>query len=288
MSDGGLDWIDGGADCTTGAPTSQDRTRKPATAARMYDYYLGGIHNFPADQDAARTIAEQFPSVPAMARANRAFLGRAVRHLLAAGIHQFLDIGWGIPTVGNVHEIAQAAAPESRVVYVDIDPMAVAESQDILAGNDLATALQADLRNPADILAHPCVRRLLDLGQPVGLLLVSVLHFVPDDDLAYAAVPELLDALAPGSHLVIAHVASETYRPMFERARNTEDVYRQRTSTPGHARTRPEVERFFTGVEMLDPGLVRVHDWRPDPDEPSVRPEDRESTGIWAGVGRKK
>src|SRR6266536_4281960 len=150
-----------------------DDTPKPATAARIYDYYLGGVHNFPADREAARQVIAMYPFIPAAARANRAFLGRAVRFLADAGIRQFLDIGSGIPTGGNVHEIAQGIAPDARVVYVDIDPVAVAESLEILEGNERATAIRANLCSPQVILGHPDVRRLLDLKQPVGLLLVA-------------------------------------------------------------------------------------------------------------------
>jgi len=262
-------------------------TQKRATAARMYDYYLGGIHNFPADQEAARTITAQFPCVPRMARANRAFLCRAVRHLVGAGVRQFLDIGSGIPTAGNVHEIAQEAAPDARVVYVDLDPVAVAESLDILDGNKLATAIRADLRSPQAILEHPSVRRLLDFTEPVGLLLVAVLHFVPEDAQAYDVVARLLDALPPGSHLVVSHAAAETYLPMMAQSKITDDVYKQQTATPGKVRERAEVERFFTGVELLSPGVVWLHEWRPDPDEPTEPMADPQHSGSWAGVGRK-
>jgi hypothetical protein len=273
---------------TTMDYAAQGTTPRPATAARMYDYYLGGIHNFPADQEAARTIIAQFPWVPAMARANRAFLGRAVRHLVHAGVRQFLDVGSGIPTAGNVHEIAQAAAPDARVVYVDIDPMAVAESLEMLEGNDLATAIRADLRSPHTILDHPCVRKLVDFQQPVGLLLVSMLHFVPDDAQAYDVVAQSVAALAPGSYLVVSHAAAETYLPALERSKITDDVYKRQTATPGAVRTRSGVERFFTGVEVIDPGVVWLPAWRPDPDEPGDFADDPQRSGTWAGVGRKR
>ncbi len=265
-------------------------TQKPATSARIYDYYLGGIHNFAADQEAAKALIAQFPCIPDVARANRAFLGRAVRWLVDAGIRQFLDIGSGLPTVGNVHEIAQAVAPDARVVYVDIDPMAVAESLEMLRGNELASAIRGDLRDPKAILDHPTVRRLLDFQQPVGLLLVSVLHFVPDDAQAYDVVPQLVAALPPGSYLVVSHAAAEAFDHLYQRLTNKDDVYRQRTPTPGTSRTRSEVERFFTGLELVEPGVVRIGEWRPDPDE-SVEPADERrrggGLGAWAGVARK-
>jgi len=268
--------------------TAQHPTQKPATAARIYDYYLGGIHNFPADHAAAKMLATQFPWIDAGARANRAFMGRAVRHLVATGVRQFLDIGSGIPTAGNVHEIAQDAAPDTRVAYVDIDPMAVAESLEILEGNDLATAVRADVRAPKGILDHPGVRKLLDLRQPVGLLMVGVLHFVPDDAAAYDAVEQLVAALAPGSYVVVSHAASEAFDHLFQQAANQADVYRQQTATPGTSRTRSEVERFFAGVELMAPGVVRSCEW-PDPDEPVELPGDPQEggRGSWVGVGRK-
>src|SRR2546430_1578701 len=246
---------------TAGGPTAmdhtaQDTTQKPATAARIYDYYLGGIHNFPADQEAARTLLVQYPCIPAVARAHPAVLGRAGGHLGGAGGRQFLDIGSGIPTAGNVHEIAQAAAPDTRVVYVDIDPMAVAESLELLEGNKRATAIRADLRDPQSILGHATVRRMLDLRRPLGLLLVGVLHFVPDDTQAYEAVARLVDALGPGSYVVVSHAASEAFDHLLAPSAIKDDIYRQRTPTPGTSRTQPEVERLFTDLEVLDPGLV--------------------------------
>ncbi len=261
-------------------------SQKPATAARMYDYYLGGIHNFPADQEAARQVIERFPFVPLAARANRAFLGRAVQEMSRNGIRQFLDIGSGIPTVGNVHEIAQSLAPESRVVYVDIDPVAVAEGLDILHDNPHATAIHGDLGRPREVLDHPTVRRLLDFDQPVGLLLAAVLHFIPEDAQAYGIVTELLDALAPGSYLLVSHTAAESFIPATAQS-SGEDIYQRRTATPGTIRTRTEVERFFTGLELLEPGVVWAYDWRPDPAEPAVSADTPFGGGIWAGVGRK-
>jgi len=258
---------------------------KPATAARMYDYFLGGIHNFPADQAAARELIARYPFVPVVARANRAFLGRAVRYLVDAGVRQFLDIGSGIPTGGNVHEIAQRMAPDSRVVYVDIDPVAVSESMDILAGNDLATAIRGDLCASVSLLDHPGVRRLLDLNQPVGLLLVAVLHFVPDDAQAYGAVAELMGRLAPGSYLVASHTATETFIPIARQSAPRDDVYQRETATPGTVRTRAEVERFFAGLDLVDPGVTWAHEWRPDPGGPV--PEGPQGGGVWVGVGRK-
>jgi SAM-dependent methyltransferase len=265
---------------------AQGTAPRPATAARIYDYCLGGIHNFPADQEVARKLIAQFPFIPATARANRAFMGRAVRHLAEAGLGQFLDIGSGIPTEGNVHEIAQAIAPDSHVVYVDIDPIAVAESLEILDGNERATAIRADLRSPQTILDHPGVRRLLAFDQPIVLLIASVLHFVPDDSQAYDAVAELVAALAPGSYLVVSHAARESF-PISEEQAKAAELYQERTATPGVSRTRSQTRQFFTRLELLDPGVVWTNQWRPHPDEPVKASDEPHHSGEWAGVGRK-
>ncbi|MBO0868745.1 MAG: SAM-dependent methyltransferase [Micromonosporaceae bacterium] len=264
---------------------SRGAAAKPATAARMYDYYLGGIHNFPADQEAARKVMELFPGSREGALANRAFLRRAVRHLVRAGVRQFLDIGSGIPTQGNVHEIAQREAPGSRVVYVDIDPVAVAESMEILAGNPTAIAIRADLRSPGEILGHPALRRLLDLSQPTGLLLAAVLHFVPDDDRPYELVAELVGALAPGSYLAISHGAAEAIAAQSSGFKTAAAVYKRQANTSGTTRTRAEVERFFTGLDLVEPGVAWVQDWRPDPqDEQAAQAAPHR---FWAAVGVK-
>ena len=257
---------------------------KPATAARIYDYLLGGIHNFPADRAAARTVIAQFPFLPAAARANRAFVRRAVRFLVDAGIRQFLDIGSGLPVEGNVHEIAQQAAPDVRVVYVDIDPVAVAESQEFLHGNERAAAFRADMRDPRSILDHPALHRLLGSGRPTGLLMTGVLHFIPEDTEAYGPVARLVAALAPGSYLALTHGATET---LMSDEKYLQEVYRRQTSTPSRTRTWSETARFFTGgVELLDPGLVWVPRWRPAPDDPAELADLPEQSCAWAGVGR--
>ncbi|BFO19056.1 SAM-dependent methyltransferase [Streptomyces sp. KM77-8] len=188
------------------------------SVSRMYDYYLGGSHNFEVDREAARRAMEFMPGLPKVMQANRAFMRRAVRFAAGEGITQFLDIGSGIPTFGSVHEVAQAAVPDARVMYVDHDPVAVAHSQAVLEGNDGADVLAADLRKPQEILESPGVRRLIDLDRPVGLLLVAILHFVEDADDPYAAVAELRQALAPGSMLVLTHAAYEGIPLPAERA----------------------------------------------------------------------
>jgi hypothetical protein len=267
-----------------------DPEQKPATAARIYDYVLGGMHNFPADRAAARMAIEQFPLIPARARANRALLRRMVRYLADAGVRQFLDIGSGMPTVGNVHEIAQGIAAESRVVYVDLDPVAVAESLEILAGNPGATAIHADLRAPQAILDHPRVRRLLDFDQPTALLLFAVLHFVPDDTAAGDALAQLLAALPSGSYLAVSHTATEGFElgsTGSDSVKVGKEIYRRQTATPITLRSREQVAQFFVGCsEVVDPGLVWTPEWRPDPNDPTEFADDPPRSGTWGGLGR--
>ena len=250
------------------------------SSARMYDYYLGGSHNFTADRQAAAKVIAAMPQVPAIARANRAFLHRSVRFLLGQGIRQFLDIGSGIPTVGNVHELAHRIAPEARVVYADIDPVAVTLAQRLLDGTNRAAAILADLREPARLLAQPELLEVLDLSEPVAILLVSVLHFVPDADEPHRAVAWLRDACAPGSCLVVSQGIDEGFAA--DQAEAVQGVYRA-TTTPGGLRSRQQVTAFFDGYDLVEPGLVWLSQWRPDrSDEAEGHPE---RLGIVAGVG---
>lgn len=262
------------------APRSIDIT--VPSVSRMYDYYLGGSHNFEVDREAARKAMEFMPGLPKIMQANRAFMRRAVQFAVSQGISQFLDIGSGIPTFGNVHEVAQAADPDARVMYVDHDPVAVAHSQAVLQDNDRADILAADLRKPREILNAPEVRRLIDLNRPVALLLVAILHFVEDADDPYRAVAELRDALAPGSMLLLTHASYEGLPLSPERAEGAVDVY-QNIRNPLIMRTREEIARFFEGYDMVEPGLVPMSQWRPD-----TAPEDEDAyafSGV-AGVGR--
>ncbi|WP_030896428.1 MULTISPECIES: SAM-dependent methyltransferase [unclassified Streptomyces] len=252
------------------------------SVSRMYDHYLGGSHNFEVDREAARRAMEFMPGLPKIAQANRAFMRRAVRYAVDQGISQFLDIGSGIPTFGNVHEVAQAARPGARVVYVDHDPVAVAHSQAVLEGNDDADVLAADLRKPQDILGSTQVERLIDLNRPVALLLVAILHFVEDEDDPYGAVAELGEALAPGSLLVLTHASYEGIPLPPERAGGAVNVYED-IRNPLIMRSREEITRFFEGYDMVEPGLVAMPRWRPD-----TAPEDEDPYAFsgFAGVGR--
>jgi O-methyltransferase involved in polyketide biosynthesis len=258
---------------------------KPATAARIYDYHLGGTHNFPADREAGMAVAAMFPLVSVIARTNRAFLQRAVRYAAGQGVRQFLDLGAGIPTQGNVHEVADAVIDDARVVYVDIDPVAVSESLDILQGNTRATAVWGDVRDPQPILDNPQVRALIDFDQPVALLLVGVLHFVPDE-IAYDAVQQLLGALAPGSLLIVSHAAADAQDFDKDNLDTMKDIYRQRTATPLHLRTRDGVARFFEGLELAEPGLTWVSSWRPEPTDPQDLVSTPQLSAGHVAVGR--
>jgi hypothetical protein len=262
-------------------PPEIDTTK--ANVARVYDYWLGGSHNFRADQDVARAMIAVDPNIRAMMRANRAFLGRAVRYLIReAGIRQFLDIGSGIPTEQNVHEVAQAAASGSRVVYVDNDEVAVAHSRLMLEDNPDATVIQADLREPAKILADPETQLLIDFTQPVALLLLAVLHFVPDEADPAQIMATLRDAVPPGSYLVICHACRDV-RP--DTADNATTVYNSRVAANLRVRTRDEIAALFDGFTLVEPGLVWIPEWRPD--SPADVPENPEQFWALVGVARR-
>jgi hypothetical protein len=250
-----------------------------AHPARVYDYWIGGKDNFQADREAAEAVAAAQPEIRDMARANRAFLGRAVRYLSEQGIRQFLDIGTGLPAAGNTHEIAQALAPETSVVYVDNDPLVTVHGRALLAGNDRTTVFQADLREPDVILGHPDVARLIDFSQPVGILLVAVLHFLSDADRPFELVERFKEVAAPGSHLVVSHVARDITHLDMEGMSNA-----YRSASSGAIRTRGEVEGFFDGFPLVEPGLVQVPLWRPDGEVPA----DLSKFWICGGVGAKK
>jgi hypothetical protein len=233
-----------------------------ASPARVYDALLGGSHNFEVDRQAARWGTEAVPDLPAAVLANRHFLRRAVGHLAASGVTQFIDLGAGIPTVGSTHEVVQSWNPDCKVVYVDIDAVAGSHATAILAGNDRAIAVSGDLRSPLTVLADPAVTSFLDLSQPVAVLLVAVVHLLTDEDDAPGALATLRDRLAPGSHLGLTSLTSSD-RPT-DATRLTGVAQRDRISlTP---RPKPWIESLFGDFSLLAPGLLPVADWRPEPD----------------------
>jgi S-adenosyl methyltransferase len=261
-------------------PTGVD----PSTpnVARMYDYALGGKDNLAVDRELMEQLYAVVPYGARPALENRAFLGRAVRFLATAGIRQFLDIGSGLPTMGNVHEVAQAVAPDARVVYVDYDPVAVGHSRALLAHTDTVTAFQADMRQPESILASPEVRRLLDFTQPMAVLLVAMLHLLPDAQQPAEITARFREAMAPGSYLVVSHITSHQQPP--EVVASLRQVFEQ-AREPMVPRSREEILGFIEGLELLDPGLVKAPDWRPDQ---AGGPGQPASGLVLAGVGFKR
>ncbi|MGW5053621.1 SAM-dependent methyltransferase [Actinokineospora sp. NPDC004072] len=252
--------------------------------ARTYDYLLGGAHNFATDRELAAHVEKVMPDARSAARVSRAFLGRAVQFMVGQGIRQFLDIGSGIPTVANVHEVAQAAAPECRVVYVDKDPIAVAHSELMLEGNDLATIVHADMRDPDSILDHPQTRALLDFDQPIGLLMLMMLHWVPDDEDPWALMARYRGALAPGSHLAITHVTADHQD---ERLSEVTDLIKEsRSADQLTERPRAQVLDLFGEFELVEPGLVGCAAWRPA-GRGDVSDTAEMNMVIYGGVGRK-
>ncbi len=253
-------------------------TSRPSVA-RMYDYYLGGKDNFQVDRDAADQLPVPLAEIRQLAQANRAFLRRAVRYMAGQGIRQFLDIGSGLPTQQNTHQVAQEIIPDARVVYVDNDPVVQTFGRALLATNANSTVAAADLRRPADVLKHPETVKLIDFTEPVGVLMIAVIHFLTDEE-GLPVVGRLREALAPGSFLTATHVTSEGMSP--EAVTQAEAIYRN-TPTPIYLRDHAEIARFFDGFDLVDPGLVTLDRWRPDPHDPSPP-----ATGFWYGaVGHK-
>ncbi|GAA2804099.1 SAM-dependent methyltransferase [Crossiella cryophila] len=246
------------------------------SAARVYDYLLGGSYNFAADREFARKAISIHPGLPMVCRENRSFLRRAVRHCVANGITQFLDIGSGLPTSGNVHEVA----PEARVVYVDNEPVAVAHSRMMLKDSDRAAIVHADLRDPDTILNAPETRRLLDFDQPVGLLIVAVLHFVLDTDLVKTVLARYREQLAPGSFLVLSHGTLEQQAPS---AKAIQDLY-NRSPNKVITRTKQECIELMDGFDLVEPGVVFTPLWRPE--SLAEKPERPEDAGWYGMAGR--
>jgi hypothetical protein len=248
--------------------------------ARMYDYYLGGSHNYPADREMAQRVIASYPSLPEVARLNRAFLGRVVRFLSDAGIRQFIDLGSGLPTVGNVHQIVQSIDPGAKVAYVDHDEMAVLYSRVMLVGNPGATVVQGDVLEIGQVLRHKDLRYLIDLKEPVAVLLFGLLHFVPDEMNPTGILDEILQSVSSGSYLALSHASRDG---LADEADRIAGLY-ARSGNPMAFRSHAEVSAFFTGFPLVEPGLVPMEIWRPDEAESDTAPPTYSGYG---GVGQK-
>ncbi|MBS2963800.1 SAM-dependent methyltransferase [Actinocrinis puniceicyclus] len=250
-------------DSSDGLPALSPADIERPSPARIYDYWLGGSNNFAADREVAERAAAAMPTLRAAIWANRAFLRRVVKALVTEyGVTQFLDLGSGVPTVGNVHEIAQDADPSCRIVYVDIDPVAVAHGHALLTGNEQAVVIHGDLRHPATVLEHPKTRRLLDFSRPVGVLMNAVLHFMPDEEQPEQIVHAYRDALCPGSFLALSHAAPDLDHPT-EQAGMVDD-YQRSTRVRFIHRTPEQLAGWLDGFTLEPPGIVQVNEWRPD------------------------
>ena len=245
--------------------------------ARMYDYYLDGKDNFPADREAAEQALSVVPFGREIARANRQFLARVVTHMARDGIGQFIDLGTGLPTRPNVHEVARSLHPDARVLYVDNDPMVCSHARALLATNDGVAAIQGDIRTPQAILNDPVTRTMIDFTQPVGVLFVAVLHFLTDDDQPWEQVAAFRWRMASGSMLAVSHITSDGTPPVVQAT--IQDVYAE-ASAPAVFRTRQEIESFFGGLDLVEPGLVEVGAWR------SLRPSPPAPLRFLGGVAR--
>ncbi|HUZ35245.1 MAG TPA: SAM-dependent methyltransferase [Streptosporangiaceae bacterium] len=267
-----------------GIPASEDVhptfDTSVAHVARMYDYLLGGKDNYAADRAAGDAAIQAYPDVVSSVRANRAFLARAVRYLAGeAGIRQFLDIGTGIPSANNTHEVAQATAPGCRVVYVDNDPVVLAHARALLDTPEGTTTdyIDADLRDTGTILGQAA--RTLDFSQPVAVMLIAILHVIGGDDDPHGIVAKLIDAVPAGSYLALSHIASDIEPEKVEEVRGRLNRLMYQKST---YRSHAEVTRFFDGLELVEPGVARVQEWRP-----GTEIEAKSKSAIWGGVGRK-
>jgi SAM-dependent methyltransferase len=252
--------------------------------SRIYDYLLGGSHNFAVDRETADRAMAAGKVTALPARANRSFLRRAVRFMIDSGVDQFLDLGSGIPTAGNVHEIAQRVNPDARVVYVDNEPVAVAQARQLLADNPNATIIGSDVRDADAVLGHPDTARLLDFSRPIGLLTVAVLHFVPDADDPAGLVRRYLADAVPGSYLALSHHSEDAYTAEKRALAAAGRAAYSRTQTAVFARTRAEIAAFLAPTELVEPGIVWTPQWRPDGGDPEVT--DPAEAEIYAAVGR--
>ena len=251
-------------------------------AARIYDFLLGGKDNFTVDREAAARLLELIPDGAGACQDNRQFLGRAVRYLTAErGIRQFIDIGTGLPTQGNVHEIAQGIAPEARVVYVDYDPIVITHANALLAKQPSVIAHQGDLREPEKIIGHPAVQEHIDFSKPMAILLVAVMHFVTEGEDPGHIAQVLKDAMPPGSYLVLTHITADDIDHKASEA--AQRVY-QGASAPVVPRSHAEIMGFFEGLALVEPGVVNVRDWRPT----VQRHPGRQRSLMYGGVGLKR
>ena len=271
------EWL--GAPLAANPDESVDFDTSVAHIARVYDYWLGGKDNFAADREAGAEAMQAYPDLVSSVRANRAFLARGVHYLAEAGLRQFLDIGTGIPSANNTHEVAQRVAPGSRVVYVDNDPIVLAHARALLVGDPAGATdyLDADLRDTAKILEHAA--QVLDFSRPVGVMMVAVLHLIGPEDDPYGIVRQLMAAVPPGSYLLLSHVASDIEpEKMAEMGKRLNRLLAQR----GWYRNQAEVAGFFAGLDLVEPGIVPVQQWRPDSEVESAR-----RSAMWGGVARK-
>jgi len=264
----------------TSGPAPSDLDTSVPHIARVYDYWLGGKDNFAVDREAAEQVIEAYPGILRDVRAQRAFLSNAVSYLAGvAGIRQFLDIGTGIPTANNTHEVAQAVEPGCRVVYVDNDPMVLTHARALLVGVTAPTAyVDADLRDTGKVLAEAA--RLLDFSKPVAVMLISVLHLIPDEDDPHAIVARLLEAVPSGSWLALSHPARDVHPQQVTEAASR---FNQLARAKATLRTQAEILRFFDGLELLEPGLVQIHQWRPG----LAAPGRRQEAAGYCGLARK-
>jgi hypothetical protein len=257
------------------------------SAARVYDFLLGGTYNYESDQVAAAQLMRKFPMVPVLARYNRDWVQRAVRELARRGVRQFLDIGAGIPTAGNVHEIVQGIAPTARVVYVDYEMVAIDLGREILATNPYAISVHADMRLPETILNDPDVRELLDFDKPVACVWGSMLHFLLDEDDPVGMVEQYKRRLAPGSFVALSHASEDLLGPgPLQAFREFVDTYNSTVDETLTLRPVVEIERFFHGTELIAPGLVPVPDWLPDDPDDVPDEHDPARSVLVGGVGR--
>jgi hypothetical protein len=274
-------------EATVPGESSASQSKRPpfditvANQARIYDYLLGGKDNYEADRAAVDAVLKIAPELAFTARENRAFLGRAVRYLAAdVGIRQFLDIGTGIPTAGNTHQVAQAVAPESRVVYVDYDPIVLAHARALLTSHEAGATeyIDADLRDTGTILSQAA--RLLDFTQPVAVTMLMLLHVIPDSDGPQAIVAKVMEAMPSGSYLALSHLGSDLLDQ--EAKQGFDNIVRRSAQQQYIGRSRAEMMRFFAGLDLVEPGLVRVEEWNPDPG-----PAETGRSTLWCALARK-